>query len=160
MAPLIVQIIAFVLSRAGFAIGLPSGAPAMDALRYSFAAMFFFTGVTHLVPRVRRDLIRMVPPRLPWPDHLVTLTGVLEMAGAASLLILPNVRPIAAALAILLVAMFPANFHADRAALTIAGRRATPMKLRLPLQLFWIALLLWMATNPASGVGLPGRRGT
>jgi len=43
----------------------------------------------------------------------------------------------------LLVAMFPANVHAAREGLMVAGRRATPVLWRLPLQLFWIAALWW-----------------
>jgi uncharacterized membrane protein len=44
----------------------------------------------------------------------------------------------------LLVAMFPANVHAARQGLSIAGRRATPLPWRVPLQLFWIAALWWV----------------
>lgn len=52
---------------------------------------------------------------------------------------------LAMALAILLVAMFPANVHAARTGATLGGRPATPLALRLPLQLLWIGLLLWIA---------------
>jgi uncharacterized membrane protein len=44
----------------------------------------------------------------------------------------------------LLVAMFPADVHAARHGLSIAGRRATPLPWRVPLQLFWIAALWWV----------------
>lgn len=43
----------------------------------------------------------------------------------------------------LLVAMFPANVRAARERLTIAGRRASSLLWRLPMQLFWIAALWW-----------------
>jgi uncharacterized membrane protein len=42
------------------------------------------------------------------------------------------------------MAMFPANVHAAREGLMVAGRRATPLVWRLPLQLFWIAALWWV----------------
>jgi uncharacterized membrane protein len=45
----------------------------------------------------------------------------------------------------LLVALFPANVHAARAHLTIASRPATPLLLRLPMQLFWIGALWFVA---------------
>ncbi len=53
----------------------------------------------------------------------------------------------ALALAALLIVLFPANIHAAGASLLIAGRRATPLALRLPLQVFWFACLLWVATT-------------
>ena len=51
----------------------------------------------------------------------------------------------------LLVAMFPANVHAAREGLVIAGRRASPLVWRLPLQLFWI-LALWRVAQVSAGV--------
>jgi uncharacterized membrane protein len=48
-------------------------------------------------------------------------------------------------LAVLLVALFPANIYAARSGATLAGRPATPLRWRLPLQILWIALLLWVA---------------
>jgi uncharacterized membrane protein len=54
------------------------------------------------------------------------------------------VRLAAWCLIALLVAMFPANVHAARANLMIVGRRAMPMSVRLPLQIFWIATLWWV----------------
>lgn len=46
-------------------------------------------------------------------------------------------------------AMFPANLRAAREHLPVAGRRATPLLWRLPLQLFWIAALWWVASAPS-----------
>jgi len=103
--------------------------------------MFAFTAVSHFHPRTRSDLIRMVPARLPAPALLVTVTGVLELLGAIGLLV-PQTLPLATySLIALLVAMFPANVHAAREGLMVAGRRATPLLWRLPLQVFWIAAL-------------------
>jgi uncharacterized membrane protein len=87
----------------------------------------------------------MVPPRLPKPEVLVTVTGILEFAGAVGLFIPAVARQAAWCLIALLVAMFPANVHAARARLMIVGRRAPPMSVRLPLQVFWIAALWWVA---------------
>jgi uncharacterized membrane protein len=50
----------------------------------------------------------------------------------------------------LLVVMFPANVHAARNRLMIAGRRATPLLWRLLLQLIWIAALWWVR-SPTAG---------
>jgi uncharacterized membrane protein len=106
--------------------------------------MFLFTAASHFHPRTRGDLVRMVPRSLPAPAALVTLTGVLEVTGAIGLL-LPSTAVVAAYGFALLLLMFPANVHAARAGLMIAGRRATPLVWRLPLQVFWIGALWWAA---------------
>jgi len=84
------------------------------ALAVGLAAMFMLTGVAHFVPRMRRDLVAIVPPKLPAAGLLVTITGVLELLGAAGLL-LPATRVAAAGcLLVLMLAMFPANIYASR----------------------------------------------
>ena len=76
--------------------------------------MFVLTGVAHFAPPLRGDMIAIVPPRLPAPGLLVTVTGVLELLGAVGLL-LPGTRVAAAlCLMVLMLAMFPANVYAAR----------------------------------------------
>ena len=146
MAPLIVMLAVWVLARAAGAAGvLPQAASWTGALVFAFAAMFIFTAVSHFHPRTRPDLIRMVPATLPSPGLLVSATGVLELLGAIGLLVPQTQAAAAYALALLLVALFPANVHAARAGVAIAGRRAMPLVWRLPLQLFWIVGLVWVA---------------
>jgi uncharacterized membrane protein len=146
MVPLIVQLVAWgtlwIIGTAGLA---PTMAIPVEALRVAFAVMFVFTGVAHFVPRTRTDMLAMVPPTLPMPGLLVTATGALQLAGAAGLLLPTWSRWAAFALAALLVAMFPANIHASKAAGVIAGRPAMSVVPRLMLQLLWIAGLLWVA---------------
>ena len=89
----------------------------------------------------------MVPPALEHPEFLVAFTGTLEAIGAVGLMVPALVRTAAIGLALLLVAMFPANVHAARAGLSVGGRRAMPLTLRLPLQLLWIGLLVWVAVD-------------
>jgi uncharacterized membrane protein len=119
------------------------------ALRYALAAMFVFTAGSHFAPRTRPDLIRMVPSFFPKPALLVTLTGVLELLGAIGLLLPPFVALAAMALSVLLIAMFPANVYAAQHGLKIGGRAAAPLAIRLPLQLFWIGALWWIAGQHA-----------
>ena len=77
--------------------------------------MFVVTGVAHFVNPLRRDLIAIVPPRLPAPGLLVTVTGVLELLGAAGLLYPPTrVGGCGVASVVLMLAMFPANVYASR----------------------------------------------
>lgn len=111
MAPLItlvcVTTLLFVLGRLGVS---PLRSWPM-ALRGGLAAMFVVTGLAHFVG-LRETLIAMVPPALPAPELLVTVTGVLELAGAAGLLWHRTAPWAAAGLTLLLVAMFPANVYA------------------------------------------------
>jgi uncharacterized membrane protein len=148
MTPLLVMLAAWLVARSIGAAGLWSDADSWTAaLRIALATMFAFTAGSHFHPRTRPDLIRMVPASLPAPAHLVSATGVLEFLGAIGLMV-PRALPLAAyGLIALLVAMFPANVHAAREGLTIAGQRATPLLWRLPLQLFWIAALWWVGTS-------------
>ncbi|MCT4351850.1 DoxX family membrane protein [Streptomyces sp. Je 1-79] len=81
------------------------------ALRGGLAAMFTLTGGAHFVG-MREELVAMVPPALPAPGLLVTLTGIAELVCALGLLWSRTARASAAALSVLLVAMFPANVYA------------------------------------------------
>ncbi|MGB2715566.1 MAG: hypothetical protein WBC51_15395, partial [Vicinamibacterales bacterium] len=87
---------------------------------------------------------------LPAPALAVTAPGVLEFLGAIGLLVPETVPAAAYGLMALLIAIFPANVHAARKGLIIAGRRATPFLWRLPLQLFWIGALWWVRSPTPS----------
>lgn len=151
MAPLILMLAVWLVARLIGAAGLWLNADSWTgALRIALAVMFVFTAVSHFHPRTRPDLVRMVPTSLPAPGLLVSATGVLELLGAVGLMV-PRALPAAAyGLIALLVAMFPANVHAARRGLMIAGRRAMPLFWRLLLQLFWIAALWWVRSPTPS----------
>ena len=143
MAPLIVLVSSFLLFLGLHAGGVPpfAGWPWVFGLRGALAAMFLLTASAHWGRR-RPDLVRMVPPRFPRPELLVTLTGLAELTGALGLLWPPLAPWAAAGLAVLLVALFPANVHASRARLTIGGRPVTPLAPRLLMQLVFLAAVL------------------
>ena len=114
MAPLIALLVATIAARSigGLGVGYVNSWTA--ALAVGLAAMFVLTGFSHFALPLRRDLIAIVPPRLPAPGLLVTITGLLELLGAAGLL-LPATRAAAAVcLLLLMLAMFPANVYAAR----------------------------------------------
>jgi uncharacterized membrane protein len=90
-------------------------------------------------------MIAMVPPRLPRPDLLVTITGLLEFAGAVGLLLPATYRLAAVCLALLMVAMFPANVYAARHRITLAGEPVTRLPLRTAEQLLYIGVALTIA---------------
>jgi uncharacterized membrane protein len=85
-----------------------------QAVAVGLAVMFVMTGVAHFVPAMRRDMIAIVPPRLPAAGLLVTITGVLELLGAVGLLYPPTRVAAAVCLFVLMLAMFPANVYAAR----------------------------------------------
>ncbi len=140
MAPFIVLVVAALvfwsMGRAGVEIFQDTG----FVLRAALALMFLLTASAHWGKR-RPDLIRMVPPAFPRPDLLVTITGTLEILGAIGLIVPITARAAAICLALLLIAMFPANVHAARQRLTIAGQRVPGLPLRTALQVVFVAAL-------------------
>jgi uncharacterized membrane protein len=113
------------------------------------AVVFVGMGVLHFVPGPARSMARMMPPRLRGrgilsPENLVRFTGVCEIAGGVGLLVSAT-RPAAAiALAVFLVAVFPANSYAAKHPETF-GRAAIPFWPRLAGQVALIAVLLAIA---------------
>ncbi|SNY88310.1 Uncharacterized membrane protein [Nocardia amikacinitolerans] len=106
-----------------------------DAVRFGLATMFGLTASAHFLQPRRSALIEMVPPQLPAAPALVTLTGVLEIAGAVGLLIPATADLAAAGLAALLVVMFPANVLAARKGV---GAKTMPLPLRTVLQVVFL----------------------
>ena len=141
MAPLIILVISALLFGLAGRMGVEAFRDLGVILRAALGVMFLFTASAHWGKR-RPDLIRMVPPALPRPDLLVTLTGVLEILGAIGLFVPITARAACICLALLLVALFPANIHAARKALTIAGRRVPSLPVRAVIQLVFIATLV------------------
>ena len=141
MIPFFVLVTSTLVLRAVGAAGVSLLNSWILCLRGGLAVMFLLTASAHWGKR-RPDLVRMVPPAFPRPDLLVTITGVLEILGAAGLL-WPRTAPAAAAcLAVLLLALFPANIHAARQQLTLDGKAATALPLRTLLQVIFIGTLL------------------
>jgi uncharacterized membrane protein len=142
MAPLIVLVLATLLARIAGRLGVMALRDWAAATRVGLAVMFCFTAAAHF-NNMRGDLIRMVPPAIPNPGFMVTLTGICEILGAIGLLV-PRTRRLAAAgLILLLIAVLPANVHAALSGVTLRGAPATPVIPRIALQIFLIALVWW-----------------
>ena len=142
MLVLAVLIISFLLFRtlgfAGISVFASWHASARDAL----AVMLFFTGSAHFTG-MRRDLIRMTPPWVPWPSAMVYFTGICEIAGAVGLLVPALSRAAGLCLIIFFLAILPANIHAAKAGITLRGKPATALMLRIPMQFLFIAWAWW-----------------
>lgn len=153
MAPLITLLTATLLLRGAGAAGIRMLRSWHLSLRGGLAAMFTLTGVAHF-NHMRDDLVAMVPPALPHPGLLVTLTGVLELLGAIGLLFRRTAPWAAAGLGLLLVAMFPANVYAATAGVLVNGSPATPLLPRTLMQLVFIAAtVLAVAPYARRGAG-------
>jgi uncharacterized membrane protein len=146
MAPAIVLVGATLVFRGLGALGIDTFGIWIDSARIALALMFLFTATAHF-NRMKEDLIRMVPPSFPNPRALVFVTGLLEIAGAFGLLV-PGTRRLAAGcLALLLLALFPANASAARRGLTLRGKPATPLVPRVAIQLLFLGVCIWIALN-------------
>ena len=142
MLVLIVLLVSWAAFRAIGATGVPALSSWHDSARYALAFMFIFTASAHF-NKMKHDLARMIPAYFPQPLLLVYVTGVLELMGALGLL-LPQFRKlVATCLIALLVGMFVANVNAAGKGVTLRGKQPTPLWLRAPMQIFFIALLWW-----------------
>jgi uncharacterized membrane protein len=142
MAVLIVLLVSWLIFRGIGALGVTALAGWQDSARYALAVMFVFTATAHF-NRMKHGLAQMIPSFFPRRLWLVYITGVLELLGAAGLL-LPEFRSLAGACLIaLLLGMFVANVNAALRGVTLRGKPATPLRLRTPMQVLFIALLWW-----------------
>ncbi|WP_219465158.1 DoxX family protein [Nonomuraea rhizosphaerae] len=118
---------------------------------HGLAAMLVLTASAHFVPDsvtvmpTHADLVRMVPPFVPYPSLMVYVTGVLELLGAAGLVLGVTRRAAGVALAALFVGLLPANVYAAVADVPFNGGAATPLWLRVPEQVLYIGVALWAA---------------
>ncbi|WP_436491804.1 DoxX family protein [Actinokineospora sp. HUAS TT18] len=139
MAPLIILIVTTLALFALGRLGVRALRPWQNPLRGGVAAMFTATGIAHFVG-MRDELIRMVPPDLPAPELLVTITGILELAGAIGVLWRPTTLWAAAGLSAMLVGMFPANIYAANHGLSPSfGDQLAP---RTAMQIVFLAATL------------------
>ena len=132
--------------------------PFATALRAGVAAMFVLTGAAHFIG-LREELISMVPPALPAPELLVTATGLLELAGAVGLFVPRLAVWAAGGLALLLIAMFPANVYAAQAG--ILDDWWSQLWPRTALQVLFLAAVTTVLIDrwrARSGVTTPVRR--
>ena len=144
MVVLFIFVLFFLIFRGlGFA-GVPAFTTWQASARDALSLMLVFTGISHFT-FMKEDFVRMMPPSIPWPRAMVYFTGICEIAGAVGLL-LPEFRRVAAyALITFFLAVLPANIHAARAGVTLRGKPATSLWLRIPMQILFIGIAFWSA---------------
>lgn len=108
--------------------------------RNILAGFFMVAGSLHFL--FPAPYWQMMPPFLPWPRTLVSISGAAEIAGGVGLLWLSCRRAAAYGLVLLLIAVFPANIYMAVAHVPFSGLLGQSwfQWLRLPLQ---IPLILW-----------------
>jgi len=108
--------------------------------RWIFAGLFLASGILHFA--MPKAFVRIVPPLFPQPQALVLLSGGAELLGGIGLLIPRWRRSAGYGLALLLIAVFPANIYMAVAHVPSTGLLGNRWLqwLRLPIQ---FPLVLW-----------------
>ena len=142
MQILLVFLASLVLLRAAGYLGVGRLASWRSAGLGALAIMFLVTSTAHF-SGLKHDLAAMMPEPLPDGLWIIYLTGFFEIAGAIGLLI-PRTRRLAGVgLVLLLIGMFPANVNSALNGIPLGGEAPTPLWLRTPMQLLFIAMVWW-----------------
>lgn len=151
MAPLITLVVITLGARLAGSFGVPYVDTWPEALAVGLAGMFALTASAHFTPTRRAGLIAIVPPAVRAAPLVVTVTGLLEIAGAVGLLVPPDWRvgirmAAAIGLTLMLIAVYPANVY--------AGQRPrhpdaphTPILPRTILQIVFLAATVTVAVT-------------
>jgi uncharacterized membrane protein len=143
LALLVLTIVAFfALARGNYAsFGIPQ-----ILLRVVVALPLLISGI--LLHFFRAGLTAsIIPPFFPARLFLAVFTGICEIAGAIGLFVPRFRRPAAFWIAIMMVAIFPANIYS--AGQVIDGFKFPSIPVRLVMQIVYIVLVL------LAGYGLP-----
>jgi len=118
-------------------------------LRWLLAIIYLFAGIAHI--RSPGGFLAITPEWVPFPEHVIFLTGVAEIAGAIGLIIplrlIPWARYAAGiGLALYALCVFPANINHAINGLAIGGETASwayhaPRLAFQPIAIWWA---LWV----------------
>jgi uncharacterized membrane protein len=112
----------------------------------AMAMMMAFTALGHF--KFTRGMAMMMPSFIPYKKQLVYITGVIEIAAAAGLLI-PATRTLTAwCLILFFIVLTPANINAAMKCInmekaTLDGPGPAYLWFRIPLQLLFIVWVYW-----------------
>jgi uncharacterized membrane protein len=144
MKPLIVLLLVFGISLA--VTKLINDYNIRLSAQIAIAVMMVFTSIGHFI--YTRGMAMMLPSFIPFKKEIVYITGVLEIASAAGLLI-PATRTITAWLLIIFfIVLTPANINAAIKHLnmekgTYDGSGPKYLWFRIPLQVLFIVWVYW-----------------
>lgn len=138
-------VLAVATTAAAAALALRGRFSPRAAARLGMAVAMAVAGVSHLV--MPTPFVQHLPTWVPMREELVLVTGLLEIALGAALLLRRH-RAAGLALAGYLLAVLPANVYVAVADVEVDGQPGGPYPwLRLPLQLLFIAWALWSTGN-------------
>ena len=122
--------------------------------RWLLAALFLIAGVLHVIAPA--NFIRITPGWVPFPDAVIFLTGLAEIAGAMGLVIPPLRRAAGIGLALYALCVWPANFnHAWQDVAVHHNMMSLWYHIpRLPFQL----VIIWWAIYAGGATDWPFRR--
>jgi uncharacterized membrane protein len=106
--------------------------------RFALAVFFIIAGTTHLI--LPAPYLAIMPPYVPWPAAMVTISGVAEILGGFGVCFRPTRLAAGWWLIALLAAVFPANIQALSTGMVFAGHDLPTWMLwaRLPFQPLFI----------------------
>ncbi|MBA3323287.1 MAG: DoxX family protein [Pyrinomonadaceae bacterium] len=112
-------------------------------VRALMGVSFIIAGVLHFTHTA--FYLKIMPPYLPAHLELIYLSGVLEILGGIGVFLARTRRWAGYGLAVLLVAVLPANLHMALNQIQVTDTPTPPLLLwlRLPLQAILILLIIW-----------------
>jgi len=118
--------------------------------RISLAIVFVFTGLSHFI--MTEPMAQMLPPWIPMRMPIIYITGVVELAAAAGLLVPRLCRLTGIYLIAFLILVLPANIYAAINRVEMGGHSMGPpyLFIRIPLQLILIIWTYWFAVRKAT----------
>lgn len=140
MKPLFVLVITFVISL--FVFKLTGGAwDYKFSGNLAMAVMLVFTAIGHFV--YSKGMEMMLPEFLPFKKFLIYFTGLIEIAAAAGLMLVPLQRITAISLIVFFILILPSNIYASVKKInyqktTQDGPGLPYLWFRIPLQLLFI----------------------
>jgi uncharacterized membrane protein len=129
---------------------VPADGSVRTGLRLVLGIVYAAAGVAHLVSP--GGFLKITPTWVPYPDAVVFLTGVAEIAGGLCLAFVPRLRWAAAiGLALYAVCVFPANINHALNNIAIGGEALTwryhGPRLAFQPVIVWLALWTGGVTN-------------
>lgn len=125
-------------------------------LRWLLALFYAVAGTAHLASPA--GFLKITPAWVPWPETVVALTGIAELAGAAGLLIPRTRRAAAIGLALYAVCVYPANINHAVNHIAIGGT-ALGWWYHGP-RLAFQPVLVWLALWSGGAIDWPLRKRT
>jgi uncharacterized membrane protein len=125
----------------------PSREKTRSIVRIVMAVAMIAIGILHFV--VPKGFVSIVPHALPAPLLLVQASGFFEVLGGAGLLVPRARRAAGLGLVALYVCVFPANINMVVHPELGGGIPVWALWLRLPFQIVFIAVALWVSKPEA-----------